>query len=97
MEGGGDALGTDWEGNDWDDYAGFDFDGDDIGDVPYELRSLSNELIEKYPDLQFLRGTPALRLTEALSYIVPLLRPQAVLVDKKPLMRSLTVEPPHGN
>lgn len=97
VEGGGDALGTDWEGNDWDDYAGFDFDGDDIGDVPYELRSLSNELIEKYPDLQFLRGTPALRLTEALSYIVPLLRPQAVLVDKKPVMRILSVEPPHGN
>ncbi len=97
VEGGGDALGTDWEGNDWDDYVGFDFDGDGIGDVPYELRSLSNDLLERFPDLQVLRGTPALRLTEALSYIVPLLRPQAVLVDRRPLLRILSAEPNRGN
>ena len=97
VEGGGDALGTQWQGNDWDDYAGFDLDGDGIGDVPYELRSLTANLMERFADLQFLRGTPSLRLTEALSYILPLLKPQPVLIDKSPLMRTINVELPSGN
>lgn len=91
VEGGGDALGTEWEGNGWDDYAGFDFDGDGVGDVPYELRSLSANLLDRFPDLQLLRGSPALSVLEALSHILPLFAPQAVLVDRRPLMRSLKV------
>ena len=88
VEGGGDALGTQWDGNEWDDYAGFDFDGDGIGDVPYEVRSLSANLLDRFPVLSLFRGTPALHLTETLSYILPLFAPQAVMVDQKPLWQS---------
>jgi len=97
VEGGGDAIGTLWENNDWDDYVGFDLNGDGVGDVPYELRSLSADLLERFPSLQVLRGTPALRLVEALSYILPLLQPQAVLRDKKPRMGMISAESRHAN
>jgi hypothetical protein len=63
VDGGGDALGIEWDRNDWDDYRGYDLDGDGVGDVPYELRSLSNELRARYPDLAFFDGSPTVALT----------------------------------
>ena len=49
-----------WEGNDFDDYAGYDLDRDGYGDLPYELRSLSGALVSQHPALAFFRGAPAL-------------------------------------
>lgn len=86
VDGGGDALDVDWRGNYFDDYAGYDLDGDERGDVPYELRSLSNELTAKYPNLDFLRGTPALALVDAAAHLDPLYQPKPLLVDPAPAM-----------
>jgi nitrous oxidase accessory protein len=91
VDGGGDALDVVWRGNDFDDYVGYDLDGDGFGDVPYELRSLSNRLIGTYPSLAFLYGTPTLALVEAISFIVPLFQPRTLLVDPAPRMAPLTV------
>jgi nitrous oxidase accessory protein len=91
VDGGGDALDAVWRGNDFDDYVGYDLDGDGFGDVPYELRSLSNRLIGTYPSLAFLYGTPTLALVEAISFIVPLFQPRTLLVDPAPRMAPLTV------
>jgi nitrous oxidase accessory protein len=84
VEGGGDALGVEWRGNAFDDYAGYDLDGDGIGDVAYELRSLSSELIGEVPALAFFRGTQALALAEAIGRIVPIFEPKLLLVDPTP-------------
>ena len=84
LEGGGGATEDEWDGNDWDDYAGYDLDGDGIGDVPYQLRSLSGELTARVPELRLLRGTPALSLIDAVSHLVPLWSPQLVLIDRRP-------------
>lgn len=88
VEGGGGLAGQQadgsWDGNDWDDYAGYDLDGDGIGDVPYELRSLSGELTARTPELLLLRGTPALAMVDAVSHLVPLWPSQLVLVDHRP-------------
>lgn len=84
IEGGGGATDDEWAGNEWDDYAGYDLDGDGTGDVPYELRSLSGELTARVPELRLLRGTPALGLIDAVSHLVPLWSPQLVLVDRRP-------------
>lgn len=94
VEGGGDALGVTWAGNDFDEYAGYDLDRDGFGDLPFELRSLGNDLVAKTPELQLFRGSPALALLGAASELVPLLQPKTVLRDGTPRIRPLPL-PPH--
>jgi nitrous oxidase accessory protein len=89
VESGGDAMGLVWEGNIFDDYVGYDLDGDDIGDVPYELSDLGSVLEAQNADLAFLRGTPALSLVSLAGHVVPLLAPKPVLKDARPRMRAL--------
>jgi nitrous oxidase accessory protein len=84
VEGGGDALGIEWDHNDFDDYAGYDLDGDAVGDVPYELRSLSEALVSRYPGLAFFRGSPALAMLSAAGEVLPLFAPKTLLRDAHP-------------
>lgn len=91
VDGGGDALGTEWVENYWSDYAGYDLDRDGFGDVPYELRDLGDAMEAKVPLLGFLRGTPALALVTVAGEAVPLLAPKTVLRDQRPMLQP---EPP---
>ncbi len=84
VDGGGDATGNQWRGNDFDDYAGYDLDDDGVGDIAYELRSFSDSLRAAHPQLDYLRGSPSLFLVDAASRLLPIRRPQAVLVDPVP-------------
>lgn len=84
VDGGGDATDTTWSGNYWDDYAGYDLDGDDAGDVPYEVRSASGDLVAQQPAIALFRGTPALHAVDAASHLDPLFAPKLVLVDERP-------------
>ena len=84
VDGRGDALGIEWRGNDFDDYAGYDLDGDGFGDLPYELRSLSGDLQARVPALAFFRGSPALAAVEWIGRVVPIFRPRTLLVDPRP-------------
>jgi nitrous oxidase accessory protein len=86
VEGDGDALGATFEENDFDDYEGFDLDGDGVGDLPYELRMLSNQLTARHPELAFFRGTPALGLVDAVGRAVPLFAPKPIVRDPRPRM-----------
>ena len=86
VEGNGDAMAVSWHSNYFDDYAGYDFNHDGRGDVPYELRSFSDELTAEYPELGFLRGSPALSLLDVLSHAFPLLQPRLILMDPSPRM-----------
>ena len=88
VEGRGDALDAAWRGNHYGDYAGYDFDGDGMGDLPYELRSLSSTLESRRPALAFFRGTPAMELVELAGEALPLFRPRTLLVDPEPRMQS---------
>ena len=92
IEGGGTALDAVWEGNHFDDYAGYDLDDDGAGDVPYEIRSLSNELTASHPNLAFFRGTPALSIVEALGKLVPLFEPRTLMRDERPAMADPALE-----
>lgn len=91
VDGGGDALGIEWARNDWDDYRGYDLDRDGVGDVPYELRSLSNELRARYPNLAFFDGSPTLALVEAAGHVVPIFEPRTLVRDPLPRMRALPI------
>ncbi len=75
-----------WEGNAWSDYAGYDLDGDGVGDLPYELKDLSGALTARHPDLAFLRGTLALALVGVAGEVVPLFAPKPILRDPAPRM-----------
>jgi nitrous oxidase accessory protein len=88
VDGGGDALDVAWSGNYFDDYEGYDLDGDGRGDVPYEARSLSGELTSSHPGLALFRGTPALALVDAAAHLDPLFQPTAVLSDASPRMTA---------
>jgi nitrous oxidase accessory protein len=87
LEGGGDALAAEWRGNFFDDYLGYDLDGDGIGDLPHEQRSLAGEWTQHAPVLALFRGTPALALVEWLGAAVPLFRPTTLFSDPAPRMR----------
>lgn len=86
VEGGGHARDICWTRNHFDDYAGFDLDGDGQGDLPYELRSVSSDLTSRFPSLAFFRGTPAILLAEAVSHLLPLFQPRTILTDPSPRM-----------
>jgi len=87
VEGRGTARDAEWRGNDFDDYAGYDFDGDGIGDVPYVLRTLEADLAARAPALRFFRGTPALALAEWIGRVAPIFQPSTLLEDPAPAMR----------
>ncbi len=89
VEGGGNALAVDWQGNSFDDYVGYDMDHDGFGDIPYELRRLSSQLESTYPQLQFFRGGITLELLDAISSMFPMLEPETTLVDPRPRLGAL--------
>jgi len=93
-EGRGSALDADWRGNDFDDYAGYDLDGDGVGDVPYVLRSLESDLGARAPAIRYFRGTPAMTLVEWVGRVVPLFQPRVLLEDPAPAMRIAEPPPP---
>jgi nitrous oxidase accessory protein len=97
VDGRGDARQAVWRANEFDDYAGYDLDRDGSGDVAYELRSLTSDLIAEHPSLAFYRGTPALALVEAIGRLVPIFEPRLVLSDPAPLMRRVTWEGPRAD
>jgi len=86
VDGGGDALHVVWDGNAWSDYAGYDLDGDGVGDLPYEPKDLGAALTARSPDLSFLRGTLALGLVAVAGEVVPLFAPRPILRDPAPRM-----------
>jgi len=88
VEGRGTAQEVSWGGNYFDDYQGYDLDGDGLGDVPYELRSFSERLVAGHPQLAFLRGTVALGLLDLAARVFPLLQPETLLVDPHPRMTA---------
>jgi nitrous oxidase accessory protein len=88
VEGRGTAQGVQWRGNYFDDYQGYDLNGDGIGDVPYELRDLSEQLVSRHPALAFFRGTIALKVLNVAADVFPVLQPVTLLRDSQPRMAA---------
>jgi nitrous oxidase accessory protein len=75
---------NDWSGNHWSEYAGFDRDGDGVGDAPYVHAHLADDLLERRPALRIFALAPALDALDALVRSFPLLRPEPVVADPVP-------------
>lgn len=87
----GNVWSVDARGNYWSDFAGYDADGNGIGDVSYKVDDLYNTLTDKYPDLQFFQETPAAKAIALAAEMFPVLRPDPLVQDDHPLVRRPTL------
>jgi nitrous oxidase accessory protein len=85
VEGGKTASRNRWEGNFWDDYEGFDRNGDGVGDAPYALYDYADRLWMDVPGAQFFKGSPMLEVIDFLERLAPLSAPSLLVRDERPL------------
>lgn len=76
-----------WRGNYWDDYQGFDRNGDGRGDTPHEIWVHADRIWMETPMASFFRNSPALELLDFLERLAPFSAPFRVLIDETPRMR----------
>ena len=81
------ARGNDWRDNFWDEYAGFDRDGDGVGDVPYEVYAYADRIWMDRPLSRFFRGSLAMEMIDFLERLAPFSVPEPLLSDPAPRMR----------
>jgi nitrous oxidase accessory protein len=73
-----------WSGNYWDDYQGFDRDGDGLGDRTHELYSYADQIWIEMPVARFFRNSPVMELLDFLERLAPFSKPDLILRDDKP-------------
>lgn len=86
VEGGNTAKRNLWKGNYWDDYEGFDRDGDGIGDTPYELYGYADRIWMDVPSAQFFKGSPMLEVLDFLERLAPFSDPNLLVRDDGPVL-----------
>jgi len=90
--GGGRLLTLEWRGNHWSDYAGYDANGDGVGDLPYRAQRLFENLMDRYPEVRLFIYSPSAQALEFAARAMPFLRPEPKLEDPLPAMRPLSPE-----
>jgi nitrous oxidase accessory protein len=84
VRGGGSAGRNVWSGNRWDDYRGFDRDGDGQGDTPYDLYAYADRIWQEVPAAAFFRGSPLFEVIDFLDRLAPFSKATRVLRDAEP-------------
>ncbi len=74
-------------GNYWDNYEGFDKNGDNIGDTSHKVYKYADQLWIYNPDVKFFYGSPVISLLNFLAKLAPFSKPLFLLEDKKPKVR----------
>ncbi|MBX6342901.1 MAG: nitrous oxide reductase family maturation protein NosD, partial [Thermomicrobiaceae bacterium] len=91
--GGGSLRDMTWteagRGNYWSDYAGYDADGDGVGDLPYQSRHLFESLMDQHEQLRLFLFSPAATAIDFAARAFPEVRPETKLVDGAPLMHPV--------
>ena len=80
-----------WADNYWDDYQGFDRDGDGRGDTAHELYAYADRLWMELPFAMFFRNAPSLELLDFLERLAPFASPRLLLRDASPRYRRPAV------
>jgi nitrous oxidase accessory protein len=81
------ASTSEFSGNYWDHYDGYDLDRDGRGDVPFHPVRLFSLIIQQNEPALILLRSPFVDLLDAAERALPVLTPET-LVDQRPLMRS---------
>ena len=80
------------ENNYWDRYAGFDKDGDNIGDSPHAIYQYADQLWHYNNKVKFFYGSPTMSLLNFMANLAPFVEPNLLLVDSKPIVQDLFLE-----
>jgi nitrous oxidase accessory protein len=80
------AIKQTFEGNYWEDYEGFDRDGDGIGDTPFEVYGYADRIWMDVPLAQFFKGSPMLEFLDFLERLAPFSDPDVIMRDPRPRM-----------
>ena len=91
LQGGGLMDKNLWQNNYWSDYAGFDANGDGVGDVPYRSEHFFENLTDRTPLLRALIYSPAAQTIEFAATSFPIFKPQPKFVDAAPAMQPTTI------
>lgn len=75
---------NEWHGNYWDDYTGFDRNGDGVGDTPYELYAYADQIWIEMPTARFFKTAPVMELLDFLERLAPFSSPELTLKDVLP-------------
>jgi nitrous oxidase accessory protein len=86
VSGGGSVIDSEWRGNYWEDYEGFDRDRNGVGDRPYELHAYADSIWMEIPQARFFRNAPMLEVVDFLERLAPFSNPTLILRDAQPLM-----------
>jgi nitrous oxidase accessory protein len=78
-----------WRGNHWSDYAGYDADGDGVGEIPYRAEKLYERVSDRTPALRVFVGSPATIALDFAAEAFPVVKPRPKLVDRMPHLRGV--------
>ena len=84
VNGAGTARGNTWQGNYWDDYQGFDRNGDGRGDSAYEIFAYADRLWMEKPHALFFKNAPLMEALDFLERLAPFSSPTLILRDAAP-------------
>jgi len=80
------AIYNHWKGNYWQDYVGFDMNGDGVGDKPYSVFLYTDRIWMDRPMAKFFRGSPMLDVLDFVERLVPFSEADLILQDPEPRM-----------
>jgi len=86
------------QGNFWSDYAGYDANSDNLGDLPYVSQSLFENMMDNNPQLRLFQLSPAEQAVEMAARAFPIFQPKPKFTDHAPLMTpiipAINIPPP---